>query len=135
MKKLRLFLAVSVGFLLCIGLLILLLSTASVAKQRMEKWSANYAGRGTLFNLGEAYTVLQAIRSGDTNEAIELLESRLDLEVVIASSLVDEQTNQKNRAAYVRLLKKVRDYRIAHPRKTGSAQLDQSVEEALSSIP
>ena len=90
--------------------------------------------RGTLSNLGDAYAALQAIRNGNTNEAIELLETRLDNEVLIARLLVEEQNNQTNRAAYIRLLKKVREYRTAHPRKIGTMEIDQSVGEALTSL-
>jgi hypothetical protein len=63
----------------------------------------------------------------------ELLESRLDGELIALGNLAAEETDEKKRASYIGALMRVRDYRVAHPRKTNSPEIDQSVADVLAS--
>jgi hypothetical protein len=75
------------------------------------------------------------MRSGNTNEALKQMESRLDDEIIALSALVPEQADPKKQAGYIRALKRVREYRAAHPWKSDSPEVNQEVAEALASIP
>jgi hypothetical protein len=119
--------------LILLGLVIGATVVWYAARHQYSKWATSFAAAQTLPNLGDAYRALQALRTGDTNEAIEMLEFRLDGEIVVLSALASEETDAKMRASYVRALTRVRDYRAAHPRKTDSLEIDQGVADALAS--
>jgi hypothetical protein len=84
---------------------------------------------------GDPFEILRDLRAGDTTNAIETLENRLDGGIIELSAALPEQRDQKKRAAYVRLLKKVRDYRAAHPWKSASPEVQGAVAKALAEIP
>jgi hypothetical protein len=93
------------------------------------------APANALSEAGESYDALKALRSGNTNEAIELLESRLDIQTIKLRGLATSEPDTKKRAAHLRALYRIREYRSKFPRKTDSPELDKSVAEALSSAP
>ena len=86
-------------------------------------------------SVAHPFETLRDLRAGDTTNAIETLENRLDVGIVQLRALVPEQRDQKKRAAYVRMLKKVRDYRAAHPWKSASPEVQGAVAKALEEIP
>ena len=83
----------------------------------------------------EPFETLRDLRAGNPAHAIETLESRLDGGIIMLSAVLPEERDQKMRAAYVRLLKKVRDYRAAHPWKSDSPEVQEAVAKALAEIP
>ncbi len=85
--------------------------------------------------VAEPFETLGDLREGNTNNAIEVLENRLDGGIIGLSSALPEQSDPKKRAAYVRLLKRVRDYRAAHPWKSDSPEVQEAVAKALAGIP
>ncbi|MEI8291021.1 MAG: hypothetical protein WCH99_16270 [Verrucomicrobiota bacterium] len=101
------------------------------AGHQYSKWATSFAAADTLPNLGDEYRALQSLRTGDTNGAIEMLEFRLDSEIVALSALAAEETDAKKRASYIRALIRIRDYRVAHPRKTDAPEIDQGVANAF----
>ena len=70
---------------------------------------------------------LQALRSGETNQAVELLESELDAQVVLLGTLLAAQPATERPAAEFQLLTQIRDYRRAHPRQFAQPVTDQKV--------
>jgi hypothetical protein len=92
-----------------------------------SRWVEQFVSAGALPELGDAYHPLKALRAGDTNEAIDLLETQLDGAIIQLSAIVPEEKDEKMKAAYIRALTRVRDYRTAYPRKSGLAELDAEV--------
>ena len=97
--------------------------------------STQAAYADALLGVAEPFEVLRYLRAGDTNSAVETLENRLDVGVILLSAVVPEQKDAKKRAAYVRLLKKARDYRAAHPWKSSSPEIQEAVARALAEVP
>jgi hypothetical protein len=119
---------------LVIGLLIGGTAGWFAAGRYYSRWAQQFVSAGALPELGDAYHPLKALRAGDTNEAIDLLEIQLDGAIIQLSAMVPEERDEKMKAAYVRALTRVREYRAAYPRKTGIADLDEGVVDALSSF-
>jgi len=70
---------------------------------------------------------LQALRTGETNQAAELLESQLDAQVILLGTLLAAQPTAQRPAAEFQLLTQIRDYRHAHPRHSAQPATDQKV--------
>ena len=102
------------------------------ADYRYGQWVSEFASAGTLGDLAEACRALESARSGDTNIALETLESRLDMAVIQLAAQGRETTDSKKREGYVRALARVRAYRATYPRKTDSPEIDDAVAQALS---
>jgi hypothetical protein len=102
------------------------------AGYRYGQWANNFASSATLGDLGEAYSALQSARAGDTNIAVEMLESRLDVAIIDLAAKVRETADSKKRDGYLRALARARDYRAVHPRTTDSPEFDGAVAQALS---
>src|SRR4051794_37079836 len=94
---------------------------------------ATYAG--AFQDVAQPFGTLRDLRAGNTNKAIEDLENRLDVGIIMLSSVLEEQSDQKKRAAYVRLLIKLRDYRAVHPWTSDLMEAREAVEDALANIP
>lgn len=105
-----------------------------ITGRHYSRWAEAFASAGALPELGNAYHPLKALRAGDTNEAIDLLESQLDGAIMYLSAVLSQEKDEKMKAAYGRALTRVRDYRATYPRKSGSAELDEGVAEALSAV-
>ncbi len=120
-------------FLIVIGLVIGAFAGWFTARHQFSKWATSFAAAETLPNLGDAHRALLALRRGDTNGVIEMLELRLDSEVIALSTLASDEADAKKRAGYMRALRRVRDYRATHPRKTDSPEIDRHVAASLAS--
>jgi len=120
--------------LILVGFLIGAAVSWFAVRYQYSKWATSFAASDTLPNLSDAYRTLEALRTGDTNEAIEMLEVRLDFEIIALSALASEETDAEKRGGYIRALAHIRDYRAAHPRKTDSPDIDQGVADALGSV-
>jgi len=70
--------------------------------------------------------ILERLRFGQTNEAIRLLENRLDAALIPFASIGD--TN------YDAVLHKARQYRSKYPHKTGDHQMDLELERFIAGI-
>jgi len=103
-----------------------------IAGRQYSRWAESFVSARALPELGNAYHPLKALRAGDTNEAIDLLETDLDGAIIQLSAVLREQKDEKMKAAYVIALTRVRDYRAMYPRKSGSEEVDKGVAEALS---
>jgi hypothetical protein len=95
----------------------------------------SFATATTLSEAGDSYHTLKVLRSGNTNEAIELLESSLDDQTIALGQIASSEPDAKKRAAYLRALTRIRSYRSAYPRKTDSPEIDKSVAAALAAAP
>jgi hypothetical protein len=105
-----------------------------LAGRHCSRWAERLVKAGALPELGNAYHPLQALRSGRTNEAIDLLEGQLDGAIIQLSFIVPQEKDEKMKAAYARALTRVRNYRATFPYKSGSVEVDEGVAAALSSF-
>jgi hypothetical protein len=71
--------------------------------------------------------LLTDLRSGKTNDAIELLETRLDGSLM-PFAFDHDSTNDK-------LLERAKEYRSRYPHKSGSPEIDAAVARAFESLP
>lgn len=74
---------------------------------------------------------LQKLRSGNSNEAIEFLESRLDDDLVILEP-EGYQLKAQARTAMYAALRAAKQYRTEHPRKSRRGIIDEMVRKVLS---
>lgn len=71
--------------------------------------------------------ILEGLRSGDTNAAIRLLETRLDGKLMTFGA----PSNAPHDAKYDKILKMAKEYRSKHPHSTGNPTIDKAVSQAL----
>src|SRR5215510_13006944 len=70
---------------------------------------------GVLTEAGNTYRTLRDLRSGDTNAVFEALENNLDMSVFSLRAILDEHPHAKYAKNYTNLLRRVAEYRLAHP--------------------
>jgi hypothetical protein len=75
--------------------------------------------------------ILNELRSGKTNAAIELLEIRLDGGLTAFDSPDELNYRQK----YGKILKSAKEYRSKHPYKSGNPEIDVAVARTFDSLP
>lgn len=97
-----------------------------------DKWIKRYLARNAHNGVSDRLTTLNALRTGDTNQAAELLESQLDVQIMALGAILQETPAAQRPAADLQLLNQLRDYRAAHPRQTSQTKIDQKVAGVLS---
>jgi len=75
-------------------------------------------------------TILEQLRTGHRAEAIELLESRLDVSLLGLGSSVGATPRTERQPASLRTLQRAKEYRAEFPRKTGNTNVDSAVRQA-----
>jgi hypothetical protein len=121
---------------LMIGPLVVVLSGCACRRDAAMQLATKATYANAFLGVTETLEPLRDLRAGNTNGAIEVLENRLDEGIIELSAILPEQRDEKKRAAYVRTLMTVRDYRATHPwRSTISSELEQNVAKALANIP
>jgi len=76
--------------------------------------------------------LLKAIRSGDTNEAIETLEADLDTQIMYIGAVAEATPAAARDRQWLSRIRWLQDYRAAHPRKTDQPFIDEQVAHVLS---
>ena len=97
-----------------------------------DRWIQRYLARNARVCVGDSLANLNALRAGDTNQAAELLESQLDTQILALGAILQAMPVARRPAADIQLLARLRDYRVAFPRKTGRSEIDQQVAGILS---
>ena len=97
-----------------------------------NQWIQRYLTRNALDGVSDRLATLNALRAGDTNQVMELLESQLDGQLVALGATMQGPPAAQRPAAEVKLLARLRDYRAVHPRKTSRPEIDQKVAGVLS---
>src|SRR5438445_6552030 len=94
--------------------------------------------RGTTTNVfleaGNTYRTLRDLRSGDTNAVFDALENNLDVSVFSLRAILDEHPYAKYAKNYTNLLRRVAEYRLAHPHHNLDSNIDEMVTAALNSV-
>jgi thiaminase len=98
-----------------------------------DKWIRRYQTHKAFEGVNERLTVLNALRAGDTNGTAELLESQMDGQIMLLAPFLQEMPAGQLQPQNFRLLTQLRDYRAAHPRKSGQPEIDQIIAVILSS--
>lgn len=75
--------------------------------------------------------VLNDLRSGHTNDAVQLLETRLDGALLTFSA----PTNSPRDPKHDKILKVAKDYRTKHPHTAGVPEIDTGVSQTFDSLP
>ena len=77
--------------------------------------------------------LLKAIRSGDTNEAIETLEADLDTNILLIGAVAEATPPSERDKQWFSRIRWLRDYRATHPRKSDQF-IDEQVAHYLSLV-
>ena len=97
-----------------------------------DKWIKRYLVRNAFVGVSDRLATLNALRAGDTNQAAELLESQMDVQMMALGAMIQEMPAAQRPAADIQLLARLRDYRAAYPRKTNRPEIDQKIAGILS---
>ena len=81
----------------------------------------------------KAAGVLKAVRAGDTNQAIESLESELDTQIIYVGAITEATPISQRDKQWLSRLRWLRDYRAVHPRKSDPL-IDEQVAHYLSLV-
>jgi len=98
-----------------------------------DQWIRRYQTHSAFANVNDRLTALTALRAGDTNATAELLEAQLDEQVAVLAPILQGMPAGQLQPQNLRLLKQLRNYRAAHPRKTSGPDIDQIIAAVLSS--
>jgi hypothetical protein len=96
------------------------------------KWIRRYQTHSAFDAVNDRLTALNALHAGDTNGTVEILESQLDNQLLVLGAMLQNMPAGQMQPQTIRLLTQLRDYRAAHPRKTGRPEVDQIVAKILS---
>ncbi len=112
----------------------LLLSDLSTHKQTnaLSHLNAYLSAMTTTMQTADAATtllILQRLRDGNSREAIDLLESRLDGSLIALSASLNAMPRAKRPPQSLELLRQVRDYRERYPRHTENPDIDKQVAQ------
>jgi hypothetical protein len=98
----------------------------------------DYMMSDTSVGIGDRYEVLQALRAGDTNKAVDALELQmngdmrpLNGDILTFAGIRRDVPIAKLKPSEIRLITHVRDYRIAHP-YVSDPEIDRNVASILS---
>lgn len=119
----------SVTILLSVATLIIGLVSGWFASAHFyNRWIESYMKTSEYNNLGQRCRVLVELRTGKTNEAAKTLETLMDGDILAFGSFVRDAPPDEHRAADMKLLATVRDYRTAHPwQAAGYPDIDKGV--------
>ncbi len=85
-------------------------------------------------DFSKAAGLLKAMRAGDTNAAIEELESELDMQIIYIGSVTEMTPAPERDKQWLSRIRWLRNYRAEHPRKTETAVIDEQVAHILSLV-
>lgn len=102
----------------------------NTAAQVADLVSAMQAERNAT-DIAMTVRVLHDFRSGHTNDAIQLLETRLDGALLTFSAPTNGPRNPK----HDKILKMAKEYRTKHPHTAGVPEIDTGVSETFDSLP
>jgi hypothetical protein len=97
-----------------------------------NKWIRRYRIQRAFDGINDRYAPLNAVRSGDTNGTVELLESRMDGQIMLLESMIQDLHVDQLPPWDLRILARARDYRAEYPRKTNSLEINQIIVSVLS---
>ena len=85
-------------------------------------------------DFSRAAGLLQKIRSGETNAAIEALEDELDSNILLIGAVTETTPVAQRDKQWLSRIRWLRDARAAHPRKTENAAIDEEVAHVITLV-
>jgi hypothetical protein len=85
----------------------------------------------TSAHMGVNLAILQILRDGRTNDAIEVLEGQVDTDAIVLANSYQALPGRLRDEVNLQLLERVRDYRIKHPFKHAYLEVDDGVAKAF----
>ncbi len=74
---------------------------------------------------------LKRLRAGNTTNAVELLEIKLDGDLIGLGAMLADPREFKSDPQHIKTLQMVKDYRAQFPRKTGWPEVDAGADKAF----
>ncbi len=100
-----------------------------------NQWIESYMKTSEYNNPSQRCRVLIELRASKTNEAAETLEILMDGDILGFGSFVRDMPPDQHRAAGMKLLEAVIDYRAAHPWKSaGYPDIDKGVADVFALV-
>jgi hypothetical protein len=100
-----------------------------------NQWIASYMKTSASVNLDARCRALSQLRAGNTNQAVETLEIEMNGDILTFGSFLRDMPADEHRAADMKLLAAVRDYRAVHPWKTADyPDVDKAVAEVFALV-
>lgn len=100
-----------------------------------NRWIGWYMKTDESNHLGQRCRVLIDLRAGRKNEAATTLETLMDGDILGFGAFLRDMPPDEHRAADMKLLTSVRDYRAAHPwHSAGYPDIDKGVAEVFSLV-
>ena len=117
-------------------LAILLLSVGLVGGSVLSsffyiRYIDTYMRNSSFVGISDRYEVLQALRAGETNKAIDALEEQMGGQILEFAGIRKDTPVAKLRPSDVRLITRVKDYRTIHP-YSEDPKLDPVIASILS---
>jgi hypothetical protein len=75
--------------------------------------------------------ILKQLRAGNTTNAVEILEMKLDEDLMTLGSFLDNPRDLKSDPHYIKTLQMARDYRIQFPHNSSSPLVDEATAKAF----
>jgi len=91
-----------------------------------------YIASTSFMGIGDRYAVLRALRTGDTNQAAAFLEQQLDGQILLYAGMKSDVPVASLERSDIRLLMRVRDYRLLHHYIGDDGGVDRTVAGILS---
>ena len=85
-------------------------------------------------DFSKAAGLLKSIRAGDTNAAIEELESELDTQILYIGAVTEMAPASGRDPQWLSRIRWLQNYRAEHPRKTETAGFDEQVAHVFSLV-
>lgn len=123
--KSKLFISLAVIAALVVGFLLGRWQVRHTVDSYFAQMSRPEVRRATA-DFSKAAGLLKAIRAGDTNEAIETLESELDTQIMYIGAVTEATPVSERDKQWLSRIRWLRDYRATHPRKS-----DQFIDEQV----
>ena len=131
--KSKLLISISVLAALVAGLFIGRWQTRRTLESYMAKLMSPEVRRATA-DFSRAAGLIQQIRRGDTNAALEALEDVLDSNIMLIGAIAEATPPAERDKQWLSRIRWLRDHRAEHPRKTEDAAIDEEVAHVLSLV-
>ena len=107
------------------------IATATVSYKDCQQAQLDLIVSHNLAGASTKVAILNRLRAEKTDEAIGILETLLDGDLISLGSIFTSQPERKNDEQTVKAIKMVREYRIKFPRKADRSERDSQIAKAL----
>jgi hypothetical protein len=94
-------------------------------------WADKMISNSAAASLSTKVVVLNRLRTGNTNSAIEVMETLVDGDLISLQATVGQQSPNKRDPDHIKLLQRAREYRSKYPHTNSYSEVDLTVSNAL----